>query len=140
MASLQAKDLGAKKVIAMVTGHHYRRMMQHTPIDHILNPNHEVVGRILAQCYHEWIQDVFVLPQSAHVLIRVKPTCRHDASLWHSHNLRAIVQRQETLTPLDACDTIEADDQLLIQLPNTRQIQKVQQHIQKVQTQSVTPA
>ena len=97
MSSLQAKELGAKKVIAMVSKNHYKKMLSNSTIDFILDPKQNILDKVLHHIRHPWIQNIHKIPKTDYQILELKNTKKIRITELHDLNVLACIHNNEVL-------------------------------------------
>lgn len=140
MASLLAKKLGAKKVIALITNMAYVDLLQGGAIDIALSPQQITIGSLLRHVRRGEVSNVYSLRRGVAEAIEItargdKKTSRivgrkiEEIQLPHGVSIAAIARNEHVIMAHN--DTvIETDDHVILFLANKNKIREVEKLFQ----------
>lgn len=99
MAALQAKELGAKKTIAMIKKNQYRSMLENSTIDYILDPNQKVLEHVLAHIKHPWIKKIHQIPKTEYKLVELVNPREINTLELGDHKILACINANNVTSP-----------------------------------------
>jgi trk system potassium uptake protein TrkA len=136
MSAMLAKRLGAKRVLSLINRRAYADMMQGSTIDIAISPSHTVIGELLTHLRRGDVAAVHSLRRGAAEALegvargdvktsRLVGRRVEEIKLPKGTRIGAVVRGEQVLMPRRNT-LIEADDHIIIFIPNKRLVREVE--------------